>query len=149
MEGSMEGSISPPSKASASRRRPPSALGRIDVVPTLAGLCHVDRIGVWYIVMACIFTACVFMAWQACAMSTGSVRACSYGLYIYSRCRMGLAGLHHVDGIGVSVNVFSLAFFISASRTACLLRGHGRAGTQNDRLGEAVILSTGTSIPAQ
>ena len=32
----------------------------------------------------------------------------------------------------------------SASPTACLLRGSGRAGTQNDRLGEAVILSTGT-----
>ena len=38
---------------------------------------------------------------------------------------------------------------ISASPTACLLRGYGRAGTQNDRLGEAVILSTGTPIPAQ
>ena len=38
---------------------------------------------------------------------------------------------------------------ISASPTACLLRGYGRAGTQNDRLGEAVILSTGASIPAQ
>ena len=28
-------------------------------------------------------------------------------------------------------------------------RGHGRAGTQNDRLTEAVILSTGTPMPAQ
>ena len=28
---------------------------------------------------------------------------------------------------------------ISASPTACLLRGYGRAGTQNDRLGEVVI----------
>ena len=37
---------------------------------------------------------------------------------------------------------------ISASLTACLLRGYGRAGTQNDRLSEAVILSTGTPIPA-
>ena len=32
----------------------------------------------------------------------------------------------------------------SASPTACTLRGYGRAGTQNDRLGEAAILSTGT-----
>ena len=38
---------------------------------------------------------------------------------------------------------------ISASPTACLLRGYGRAGTQTDRLSEAVILSTGTPIPAQ
>ena len=38
---------------------------------------------------------------------------------------------------------------ISASPTACLLRGYGRAGTQNYRLAEAVILSTGASIPAQ
>ena len=38
---------------------------------------------------------------------------------------------------------------ISASPTACLLRGRGRAGTQNHRLGEAVILSTGTFTPAQ
>ena len=39
--------------------------------------------------------------------------------------------------------------YISASPTACVLRGYGRAGTQNDRLGEAVTLSTDTSIPAQ
>ena len=38
---------------------------------------------------------------------------------------------------------------ISASPTACPLRGYRRAGTQNDRLSEAVILSTGTPIPAQ
>ena len=46
---------------------------------------------------------------------------------------------------------------ISASPTACQLRGYGRAGTQNDHLGgtqndclsEAVILSTSTPIPAQ
>ena len=37
---------------------------------------------------------------------------------------------------------------ISASPTVCPLRGYGRAGTQNHRLGEAVILSTGTPIPA-
>ena len=37
----------------------------------------------------------------------------------------------------------------SASPTACPLRGYGRAGTQNDRLAEAVVLSTGTSVPAQ
>ena len=38
---------------------------------------------------------------------------------------------------------------ISASPTACLLRAYGRAGTQNARLGEAVILSSSTPIPAQ
>ena len=38
---------------------------------------------------------------------------------------------------------------ISGSPTARPLRGYGRAGTQNDRLSEAVILSTGTTIPAQ
>ena len=38
---------------------------------------------------------------------------------------------------------------ISASPTACLLRGYGCAGTQNDRHSEAAILSTGTSMPVQ
>ena len=41
---------------------------------------------------------------------------------------------------------------LSASPTACALRGYWRAGTQNDRragIGEAVILRTGTPIPAQ
>ena len=38
---------------------------------------------------------------------------------------------------------------ISEAPTACPLRGYGHAGTQNDRLFEAVILSTGTPIPAQ
>ena len=38
---------------------------------------------------------------------------------------------------------------ISASPTPCPFRGYGRAGTQNDRLSEAVILSTGTPVPAQ
>ena len=35
---------------------------------------------------------------------------------------------------------------ISALPTACLLHGYERAGTPNDRLGEAVISSAGTSI---
>ena len=34
--------------------------------------------------------------------------------------------------------------YILASTKACPLGGYGRAGTKNDRLGEAVILSTGT-----
>ena len=38
---------------------------------------------------------------------------------------------------------------ISASPTACPLRGYGRAGAQNDRLGEAAVLSTGAPTPAQ
>ena len=38
---------------------------------------------------------------------------------------------------------------ISASPAACPSRGYGRAGTQNDHLGEAVILSAGAPIPAQ
>ena len=38
---------------------------------------------------------------------------------------------------------------MSASPTACPLRGYGRSGTQNDRHGEAVILSTGMHIRAQ
>ena len=38
---------------------------------------------------------------------------------------------------------------ISASPAACPLRGYGRAGTHNDRLGEAVILSAGKPVPAQ
>ena len=38
---------------------------------------------------------------------------------------------------------------VSATPTACPLRGHGRAGAQNDRLGEAVVLSAGTPTPAQ
>ena len=38
---------------------------------------------------------------------------------------------------------------LSASPTACPLRGHGRAGTENDGLARAVVSSTGTSMPAQ
>ena len=38
---------------------------------------------------------------------------------------------------------------ISASPTACPLRGCGCAGTKNDRLSDAVILSTGAPVPAQ
>ena len=38
---------------------------------------------------------------------------------------------------------------ISVSPTACPLRRYGRAGTQDDRLRAAVILSTGTPIRAQ
>ena len=38
---------------------------------------------------------------------------------------------------------------ISASPTASPLRGYGCVGTQNHRLAEAVVLSTGTPIPAQ
>ena len=38
---------------------------------------------------------------------------------------------------------------ISASPTACPLRGYSRAGTQNDHLTVVVILSTGTPMPAQ
>ena len=37
----------------------------------------------------------------------------------------------------------------TASPTACLLRGWGRASAQNDRFSEATILSTGTPLPAQ
>ena len=37
----------------------------------------------------------------------------------------------------------------SASPTACPSRGYGCAGTQNDRLSKAVILSTSTPIPAR
>ena len=37
----------------------------------------------------------------------------------------------------------------SASPTACPLRAHGRADTQNDRTAEAVVLSPGASTPAQ
>ena len=36
---------------------------------------------------------------------------------------------------------------ISASPMAFPLRGHGRSGTQNDRLSEAVILSTSMPYP--
>ena len=36
---------------------------------------------------------------------------------------------------------------ISASPTGFLLRGHGRGGTQNVRLAEAVILGPATSMP--
>ena len=50
-----------------------------------------------------------------------------------------------VDVSSAAVNIIG----ISASPTACLLRGCGRAGTQNDRLGEVVILSTGAPAPAQ
>ena len=37
----------------------------------------------------------------------------------------------------------------SATATACPLRGYGRAGTQNDSIGGAVVLSTGTRMPAR
>ena len=35
---------------------------------------------------------------------------------------------------------------ISASPTACLLRGYGRAGTQNDRLGERPYPRNGNAV---
>ena len=45
------------------------------------------------------------------------------------------------DRMGVSIGYLCMLYIgsISASPTACLLRGHARAGTQNDRLGEAVM----------
>ena len=45
-----------------------------------------------------------------------------------------------------SIFIFST---VSASPTAWLLGRYGRAVIKNVRLGEAVILSTGTSVPAQ
>ena len=50
-----------------------------------------------------------------------------------------------------TVALYSCSLFgsISASLTACLLRGYGRASTQNDRLGMAVVLSTSMSTPVQ
>ena len=61
---------------------------------------------------------------------------------------MGLAYVLQLEGSCVQYLVLCNNY-ISASPTACLLRGYGRASTQNDRLGEAVILGTGTAIPAQ
>ena len=47
-------------------------------------------------------------------------------------------------------SVKPVAFFPHfLASTACPLRGYGSAGTQNDRRAAAVILSTGTLIPAQ
>ena len=41
------------------------------------------------------------------------------------------------------------AITIYQSPTECPLRGYGRAGTQNDRLAQVLILSTGTPMSAQ
>ena len=57
---------------------------------------------------------------------------------------------YRAQNVALAVQVCSLYIgYILASPTACLLRGYGRRGTHNDRLGKAVILSTSTSIPAQ
>ena len=58
----------------------------------------------------------------------------------------GLRVYHAALVIGISAGCYGGIF---AAATPCPLRGYGRAGTQNDRLSEAVILSTGTPIPAQ
>ena len=63
-----------------------------------------------------------------------------------SASRCGVCHPHHAARVAaVRFHIGS----ISASPTACQLCGYGHAGTQNDRLSEAVILSTGTPIPAQ
>ena len=51
-----------------------------------------------------------------------------------------------LEGADIACSKLALS---PSSPTACLLRGYGRTGTQNDPLGEAVIFSTGMSIPAQ
>ena len=78
-----------------------------------------------YIVLAYIVMACIFMADIGMAVAVAAQRGA------------------HAEGGMLRHN------YISASPTACPLRGYGRAGTQNDRLGEAVILNTGTPILVQ
>ena len=83
--------------------------------------------------------ACV----RACVCMVGCVRAC---VMRFASC--GLRTLpnscKHDAGPG-----WIYIGSILASPTAWPLRGYGCAGTQNDRASEAVILSTGTPIPAQ
>ena len=93
-----------------------------------------------YVVMAYIVMACIVMAWCPSsapprASPTAPTRPSAPRSWAWRRPRPCSRALY----IGS----------ISASPTACLLRRYGRAGTQNCRLGEAGILSTGTPIPAQ
>ena len=113
-----------------------------------------------YTVMACIVTAYIVMAYIVMALvAEAVVREDEHPVPALTR------ALVHCEGGMRPVVVYPLDAprlpqglgSISASPTACPLRGYGRAGTQNDRLGEAVmarpyqavILRTGTAIPAQ
>ena len=78
-----------------------------------------------YKAMACIFMACTIMACTRVHVAAVVRVLASVGF------------CHHSTTVPGS---------ISASPTASLLRGHGRAGTSNDRLAEALVLSTGTSV---
>ena len=85
----------------------------------------------------------------------GSVLGASWKLidirryYRYLQMSINILALGSVLGAGHLLDDELYIDSISAPPTACPLRGHGRTGTQNDRLSEAAILSTGTPIPAQ
>ena len=96
-----------------------------------------------YMAMARIAMACTVMAYMVVARI---VMACIVMAYMYWAVHN-----EHVQEADKQDRLVDLVLYIgstSASPTACLLRGYGCAGTQNDRLGEAVILSTDTPIPA-
>ena len=68
--------------------------------------------------------------------------------YVYTHVHTQLERLSYIEDVICGAVICAITIIgISASPTACPLRGYGRAGTQNDRLSEAVILSTGTLVP--
>ena len=117
-----------------------------------------------YVVMAYVVMAYIVMAAKNVLDPICNYCLYSYGLYSYGGCEGGArlprlrTCLHpHVETrarISACLHTrvhadASISALSRASLTACLLRGYGRASTQSDRLSEAVILSTGTPIPAQ
>ena len=117
-----------------------------------------------YIVMACVVMACVFMA--SCAGSPNSSDLSSIETRMF-RCTTArtfrtknkkrgaqnsgarLIRWCHRRETCATWEIYKHIGSISALPTACPLCGYGRASTQNHRLAEMVILSTGMPIPAQ
>ena len=99
-----------------------------------------------YVAMACIAMACVVMAYIVMAYIVMAYIVMAYIVmaYVVMAYMSPTSGTSHTGAATVGV-----PSSISAPPRECPLRGYGRAGTQNDRLSEAVILSTGTPIPAQ
>ena len=83
--------------------------------------------------------------------ATGTAGAHVYPEHVYTHVFTHFLHTTHMCAGTGDTHVYVLLYTLiySAPPTACLPRGYGRAGTQNDRLGEPVVMSTGTSIPAR
>ena len=98
-------------------------------------------LGMTYIVLAYLGMAYLGMAYLGMAYSVMAYLGMAYLVLAYEPKRRDISTLTALYRLYTGS--------ISASPMACPLRGYGRAGTQSDRLSEAVILSTGKSTPAQ